>query len=267
MSNPQLRVGDTEFPMSAAGVAAAKAFAAKTATPYEEGAGVAWWHSMRADEPELLEGDGRSKTASTVPEEGASMAIEFNAIHMFAFNDELEKLASFGGRRAKKDFVRAREGGVGAVKNSYMRARDMYQGYPKPGNKSYFRRFHSLAEHAGYPVNKWQQSEPEMKAGLLGIRPGRKKLAEEKSPLKSPALMGGLGGLTGAGLGGSRGAWRGVEALHREVVEGRHRWGRQGDKMLWAAIRRGAGKGALAGTGLGIAGAIAARAAKKRAKG
>ena len=58
-----------------------------------------------------------------------------------------------------------------------------------------------------------------------------------------------------------------VECEVEYVEAATYRGGRQGDKMLWAAIRRGAGKGALAGTGLGIAGAIAARAAKKRAKG
>jgi hypothetical protein len=84
----------------------------------------------------------------------------------------MEKDAFLGSFKAKHRFKTVSEGGSGAVKNEYLRARDQYVNHPKPGNKEYFQKIHQLASEAGHPVGEWQKSEPEMTAGLLGVRPG-----------------------------------------------------------------------------------------------
>ena len=110
-----------------------------------------------------------------------------NTVLTAAFFDELEKLSAekqpglmhrwtnrWAIRKANKRYDQVAEGGKGAVKHEYLRARDLATGYPKPGNARYFKAFKRRATAQGLPVKAWESAEPRLLTTMMGIRTGSK---------------------------------------------------------------------------------------------
>jgi protoporphyrinogen oxidase len=64
-------------------------------------------------------------------------------------------------------YDKGKQGGEGAMRASYIKARDMAYGYPKAGNKKMHENLRQKLKSENYPVDEWDKDKPKWTNSLF----------------------------------------------------------------------------------------------------